>query len=113
SVTPVKGAFPCPIDIRLDGSDACPMFAGRLIRGVTNGPSPAWLQERLRAVGLRPISALVDITNLISLDRCRPLHVYDAGKLTGGFIEARLGREGEEVAALDGETYAVSPDYCV
>ncbi|HEX4198921.1 MAG TPA: phenylalanine--tRNA ligase subunit beta [Caulobacteraceae bacterium] len=113
TVEPVKGGFPCPIDVRLDGSDACPVFAGRLIRGVRNGPSPAWLQARLRAIGLRPISALVDITNLISYDRARPLHVYDAAKLSGGFVEARLGREGEQVAALDGQTYAVTPEMCV
>src|SRR5579863_4561652 len=113
AVKPVAGAFPCPIEIRVDGSDACPAFAGRLIRGVKNGPSPAWLQARLRAVGLRPISALVDITNLVTHVRGRPLHVYDAAKLTGGFIEARLGREGERVLALDGETYPVTPEYCV
>ena len=112
-VQPINGAYPCPIEIRLDGSDACPMFAGRLIRGVKNGPSPAWLQARLHAIGLRPISALVDITNLISYDRARPLHVYDAAKLKGGFIEARLGREGEELAALDGQTYNVTPEMCV
>src|SRR5271156_540985 len=102
SVAPIAGLYPCPVDIRLDGSDACPVFAGRLIRGVKNGPSPAWLQARLRAIGLRPISALVDVTNLISYDRARPLHVYDAAKLTGDWVEARLGREGEEVPALDG-----------
>jgi phenylalanyl-tRNA synthetase beta chain len=113
SVAPVKGGFPCPIDIRLDGSDACPAFAGRLIRGVKNGPSPAWLQARLISIGLRPISALVDVTNLITYDRARPLHVYDAAKLSGGFVEARLGRAGEEVAALDGRTYAVTPEICV
>ena len=113
SVAPIAGAFPCPVDIRLDGSDACPVFAGRLIRGVRNGPSPAWLQARLRAIGLRPISALVDVTNLISYDRARPLHVYDAAKIAGGFLEARLGREGESLAALDGQTYAVTPDMCV
>jgi phenylalanyl-tRNA synthetase beta chain len=113
SVAPVKGAFPCPIEIKVDGSDACPAFAGRLIRGVKNGASPAWLQAKLKAIGLRPISALVDVTNLISYDRARPLHVYDAAKLTGGVIEARLGREGEEVAALDGETYKVTPEMCV
>ena len=78
AVEPVPGTFPCPIEIRVDG-DACPIFSGRLIRGVKNGPSPAWLQQRLLAIGLRPISALVDVTNLISYDRCRPLHVYDAG----------------------------------
>src|SRR5947209_2693286 len=96
SVAAIPGKGPTPIEIRVDG-DACPVFAGRLIRGVKNGPSPAWLQRKLTAVGLRPISALVDITNLMSYDRCRPLHVYDAGKLTGGFIEARLGREGERI----------------
>lgn len=113
SVAPVKGSFPCPIEIRLDGSDACPAFAGRLIRGVTNGPSPAWLQRKLVSIGLRPINALVDVTNLLSYDRARPLHVYDARKLTGGFVEARLGREGESVEALDGRTYAVTPEICV
>jgi phenylalanyl-tRNA synthetase beta chain len=109
---PVKGDFPCPIEIRVDG-DACPVFAGRLIRGVKNGPSPAWLQQRLASVGLRSINALVDVTNLVSQDRCRPLHVYDAAKLSGGFIEARLGRAGETVAALDGETYETGPEICV
>ncbi|HEX4181277.1 MAG TPA: phenylalanine--tRNA ligase subunit beta [Caulobacteraceae bacterium] len=113
SVAPVKGAFPCPIEIRLDGSDACPAFAGRLIRGVTNGPSPAWLKARLTSIGLRSINALVDVTNLLSYDRARPLHVYDAATVTGGFIEARLGRAGENVLALDGETYDVTPEICV
>ena len=75
SVDPVPGAFPCPIDIRLDGSDACPAFAGRLIRGLKNGPSPDWLQAKLRAIGLRPINALVDVTNFLTHDRGRPLHV--------------------------------------
>ena len=91
AVAPVAGKFACPVEIRVDG-DACPVFAGRLIKGVKNGPSPAWLQRKLIAVGLRPISVLVDITNLITYDRCRPLHVYDAAKLTGGVVEARLGK---------------------
>jgi phenylalanyl-tRNA synthetase beta chain len=112
AVAPVPGAFPQTIEIRVDG-DACPVFAGRLIRGVKNGPSPAWLQRRLIAIGLRPIGALVDITNLMSYDRCRPLHVYDAAKLTGGFIEARLGAPGETLEALDGKTYAAGPETCV
>ena len=111
-MAPVSGTGPTTIEIRVDG-DACPVFAGRLIKGVKNGPSPAWLQRKLTAVGLRPISALVDITNLMSYDRCRPLHVYDAAKLTGGFIEARLGREGETLEALDGKTYPISPEVCV
>lgn len=106
------GRFPCSLEIRVDG-DACPVFAGRLIRGVKNGPSPEWLQRRLTSVGLRPINALVDVTNYLSQDRARPLHVYDARKLTGSVIEARLGREGETVAALDGETYAAGPEICV
>lgn len=112
-VKPVDGSFPCPIDIRLPAPAACPAFAGRLIRGVNNGPSPAWLQQRLRAIGLRPINALVDITNFITHDRARPLHVYDADLVTGGFIEARLGRAGESVAALDGKTYRATDDTCV
>jgi phenylalanyl-tRNA synthetase beta chain len=109
---PVKGAFPCPIEIKVDG-DACPVFAGRLIRGVKNGPSPEWLQTRLLSVGLRPINALVDVTNLISQDRARPLHVYDAGLLQGGVIEARLAQPGESIAALDGKTYAADAETCV
>ena len=113
AVAPVVGSYPCPIEIRLDGSDACPHFSGRLIRGVKNGPSPAWLQARLISVGLRPINALVDVTNLITYDRARPLHVYDAAKLTGDFIEARLGREGEMLEALDGKTYALTPEQSV
>ena len=112
AVAPIPGKGPTPIEIRVDG-DACPIFAGRLIKGVKNGPSPAWLQQKLLAIGLRPISALVDITNLMSYDRCRPLHVYDAAKLKGGFIEARLGREGETLEALDGKTYAAGPEVCV
>ena len=113
AVAPIVGnRNPTSIEIRVDG-DACPIFAGRLIKGVKNGPSPAWLQRKLLAIGLRPISALVDITNLMSYDRCRPLHVYDAGKLTGGVIEARLGREGEILEALDGKTYVVTPEVCV
>ena len=113
AVTPVPGAFPCPVQIRLDDSGACRAFAGRLIRGVRNGPSPDWLQQKLKSIGLRPISALVDITNLITFDRARPLHVYDAAHLSGGWIEARLGREGETVEALDGKTYAAGPEICV
>lgn len=112
AAAPVPGKFPCPIEIRVDG-DACPVFSGRLIRGVKNGPSPAWLQQKLISVGLRPINALVDVTNLISQDRCRPLHVYDAAKLTGSVIEARLGRQGETLEALDGETYEIGPEISV
>jgi phenylalanyl-tRNA synthetase beta chain len=116
AVKPVKGSFPNPIPIKLEfdseTADACPIFAGRLVRNVKNGPSPEWLQRRLKAIGLRPINALVDITNYISYDRARPLHVYDADKLEGA-IRARLGREGESFHALDGKTYGVDGDMCV
>jgi len=116
SVKPVKGTFANPAKIALEFAkgkqDACPVFAGRLVRGVRNGPSPQWLQRRLKAIGLRPINALVDITNYVAYDRGRPLHVYDADKLTGT-IRARLGRSGEKFLALDGKTYEVDGDMCV
>jgi phenylalanyl-tRNA synthetase beta chain len=112
----VEGSFKCPIVIKLEfppeAADACPCFAGRYIRGVSNGPAPAWMQQRLTAVGLRPINALVDVTNYISLDRGRPLHVYDADKLKGA-IRARLGRPGESFLGLDGKTHAVDDSMCV
>jgi phenylalanyl-tRNA synthetase beta chain len=113
---PVKGSFanPVPIELEFDKqtASACPVFAGRLIRGVTNGPGPEWLQRRLKAIGLRPINALVDITNYIAYDRGRPLHVYDADRLKGA-IRARLGRKGESFTALDGKTYEVDENMCV
>ncbi len=113
TVAPVKGTFPSPIRIGLNfppgAENACPIFAGRLIRNVKNGPSPAWLQTHLRAVGLRPISALVDVTNFIALDRGRPLHVFDADKLNGN-MQARIARDGEVVIALDGRAYSLDSD---
>ncbi len=115
-VTGVEGDFPCPVDIQLeftaDARDACPCFAGRYLQGVNNGASPQWMQQRLKAVGLRPINALVDVTNYISLDRGRPLHVYDADKLVGA-IRARLGRKGERFQGLDGKEHEVDETMCV
>ena len=107
-VPPVKGDFPCPVSVTLDLEDAalCPAFALRLARGVTNGPSPDWMQRRLREIGLRPINALVDITNYLTIDRNRPLHVFDAAKVKGGLV-VRRARVGEELLALDGKTYAL------
>ncbi len=90
----------------------CPGFALRLVRGVKNGPSPQWLQERLKAIGLRPIYALVDVTNFISFDRGRPLHVFDAAKVKGNLC-VRRARAGESLLALDGKTYALDDDMCV
>jgi phenylalanyl-tRNA synthetase beta chain len=108
----VPGRFPSPIEIRTDDPEGCPAFFGRVIRGVRNGPSPAWMQRRLRAIGLRPISALVDITNYITFDRGRPLHVYDLAKLQGAIV-ARRARAGEQVEALNGKTYALAPEMTV
>jgi len=108
AVEPVAGSFDSPIGVTTepDVLNRAPHFAGRLIRGVTNGPSPDWLQSRLRAIGLRPISTLVDITNLFTFDLNRPLHAFDAGKVQGD-LTVRGAREGESLLALDGKTYAL------
>jgi len=101
-----------PVPIRVDDGSGCSAFAGRLIRGVRNGQSPEWLRQRLTSVGLRPISALVDVTNFFSIDRARPLHVYDADKLQGGIV-ARRGSNGERFTALNDKDYTVTTDDCV
>ena len=107
----ITGAFPCPITVEIAPalkSKGCPLFAGRLIRGVKNGPSPAWLQSRLMAIGLRPISALVDITNYFTFGLNRPLHVFDAAKVKGA-LRIHAAEGGEELLALDGKTYRMQP----
>jgi phenylalanyl-tRNA synthetase beta chain len=111
----VKGQFPCPVKVTLDFGatpSLCPAFALRLMRGVKNGPSPDWLQRRLTAIGLRPINALVDITNFITYDRGRPLHVFDAAKVRGN-LTVRRARAGESLPALDGKTYTLDDTMCV
>lgn len=111
TVEPVRGAFPCPVGVRIDPAlkaHGCPLFAGRVIRGVRNGPSPQWLQDRLRAIGLRPISALVDVTNYFTYGWNRPLHVFDADKVKGD-LRIHPARGGEEILALDGRTYRFQP----
>ncbi|MGB3147408.1 MAG: phenylalanine--tRNA ligase subunit beta, partial [Paracoccaceae bacterium] len=103
NVEPVKGGFESPIKVVIAPElkeKGCPLFAGRLIRGVKNGPSPAWLQARLKAIGLRPISALVDITNFFTFDQNRPLHVFDAGKVKGD-LRIHPAQGGETIEALD------------
>lgn len=105
-VKDIPGAFPCPVEIRTDDPDGCPAFYGRVVRGVRNGPSPAWLQRRLKSVGQRPISALVDMTNYVMLSYGRPLHVYDLAKLSGAIV-ARRAKEGEEMLALNGKSYTL------
>src|SRR6201993_3569512 len=108
----VKGAFPCPVRVTVEDATLCPGFALRLGRGVKNGPSPDWLQKRLTSIGLRPINALVDITNFMTYDRARPLHVFDAAKVKGN-LTVRRAREGETLLALDGRTYALDSHSCV
>ncbi|GAA0264917.1 phenylalanine--tRNA ligase subunit beta [Alteraurantiacibacter aestuarii] len=109
-VTP--GSFPCPVEIRTDDAEGCPAFYGRVIRGVTNGASPEWMQQRLISAGQRPISALVDITNYMMLAFGRPAHVYDLARLTGAVV-ARRARDGEQVLALNEKTYTLDPSMTV
>ncbi|KIN74050.1 phenylalanine--tRNA ligase subunit beta [Sulfitobacter guttiformis] len=109
-VSMVEGAFACPVSISIDDDtlDQCPVFFGRVIRGVKNGPSPVWLQDKLRAIGLRPISFLVDVTNFYTYDRNRPLHVFDADKIVGGALRVHRARGGETMMGLDDKEYSFS-----
>ena len=108
----IEGSFEPEPKVVVESGSGCYVFWRRVIRGVRNGPSPEWLQQRLKAVGLRPISALVDITNFFSIDQARPLHVYDVAKLTG-HITARRGRPGESFLALNGKEYEPTAEDCV
>ena len=107
---PVEITFACPITVTIDGDtlEQCPVFYGRLIRGVTNGPSPKWLQDCLRAIGLRPISFLVDVTNFFTYDRNRPLHVFDADKIAGNALRVHRAKGGETLVGLDEKEYTFS-----
>jgi phenylalanyl-tRNA synthetase beta chain len=110
--TPIEGSFDPEPKVVAEPDSGCWIFWRRVIRGVRNGPSPDWLQQRLKDVGLRPISALVDITNFFSIDQARPLHVYDVKKLSGP-ITARRGRDGESFLALNDKEYAATAEDCV
>ncbi|MEM9677635.1 MAG: phenylalanine--tRNA ligase subunit beta, partial [Pseudomonadota bacterium] len=115
AMEPINGGFPCPVgvDLASDGAaEFCPAFGLRLVRNVKNGPSPKWMQQRLKAIGLRPISALVDITNYVTFDRGRPLHVFDADRVTGNLV-VRRGTGDEDFFALDGKTYKPSANHFV
>ena len=112
AVPSVAGHGACPVDVAIEAPELCPGFALRLVRGVKNGPSPKWMQQRLVAIGLRPINALVDITNYITFDRGRPLHVFDAAKVAGNLV-IRRAKDGEKILALDGREYALSSENCV
>ncbi|WP_170343042.1 phenylalanine--tRNA ligase subunit beta [Ruegeria arenilitoris] len=111
---PVPGDFESPIKVTIDDDtlDGCPHFTGRLIRGVKNGPSPQWLQDQLKAIGLRPISALVDITNYMTFDSNRPLHVFDADKVKGN-LRVHRAKGGEKLVALDEKEYTLQPGMMV
>ncbi|MDG1470462.1 MAG: phenylalanine--tRNA ligase subunit beta [Ascidiaceihabitans sp.] len=104
----VEATFRSDISVSIDENtlDGCPVFCGRVIKGVTNGPSPVWLQDALRAIGLRPISFLVDVTNFFTYDRNRPLHVFDADKVAGN-LRVHRAKGGEEIVALDDKTYTL------
>jgi phenylalanyl-tRNA synthetase beta chain len=110
--TPVEGRFRSPIAIHIEDPTACPLFLGRHISGLANGPSPRWLRDRLESIGLRPISALVDITNFLTFDLNRPLHVFDGGKLSGDLV-VRFARQGERLLALNGRDYELDPEITV
>jgi phenylalanyl-tRNA synthetase beta chain len=112
AVTPVNGSFPCPTEIRTDDPAGCPAFYGRVIKGVTNGQSPDWMQAALRSAGQRPISALVDITNFLMLAFGRPAHVYDLARLNGAVV-ARRAKDGETVLALNEKTYTLDSEMTV
>lgn len=112
AVPAIAGDAPCPVEIRTDDPEGCPAFFGRVVRGVANGPSPDWMQRRLKAVGQRPISAIVDITNYLMLDHGRPSHAYDLAKLTGAVV-ARRATDGETVTALNGKSYRLTPEMTV
>ncbi|WP_439120453.1 phenylalanine--tRNA ligase subunit beta [Marivita sp.] len=113
-VDPVPASFTADTKVVIDEDtlDGCPLFCGRIIRGVKNGPSPQWLQDALRAIGLRPINFLVDVTNFFTYDRNRPLHVFDMAKVTGD-LRVHRATGGEELLALDGKTYALQPGQMV
>ncbi len=110
----VEGGFAAPLTVSIDedAREGCPVFYGRVIRGVKNGPSPQWLQDRLKAIGLRPISFLVDVTNFFTFDRNRPLHVFDAAKVQGN-LRVHAAKGGEVLEALDERTYTMEPGMIV
>ncbi len=113
TVEPVPARFDGDLKIVIEDRAACPLFLGRTVRGVKNGPSPKWLQDRLTAIGLRPISVLVDITNFFTFDRNRPLHVFDVAKVHGATLTVRSARDGETIAALNGKDYTLQPGMTV
>jgi phenylalanyl-tRNA synthetase beta chain len=111
TIAPVEGSDPAPEVATLD-TEGCPAFYAQAVSGVTNGDAPEWMRTKLKAIGQKPISLLVDITNFISIDLGRPLHVYDRAKLLGALV-ARKAKDGEEVVALNGKTYTLDTSMTV
>ena len=111
-ISKIPGKFKSPITVNIEDMNACPVFAGRYIRGVKNGPSPEWMQRRLISLGMKPISALVDITNFLTHDYSRPLHVFDADNIVGN-LKVRLSNSGEKLLALDEKEYVFDDQVCV
>jgi phenylalanyl-tRNA synthetase beta chain len=111
SLAPIAGDGPAP-DVRTDDAEGCPAFFAQTVSGVVNGKSPPWMTTKLKAIGQKPISVLVDITNFVSIDLGRPLHVYDRAKLSGPLV-ARRAQEGEQVLALNGKTYTLDASMTV
>jgi phenylalanyl-tRNA synthetase beta chain len=109
-VEPVAAAYPSPLAWRIEDPRACAWVLGRAVRGVKNGPSPQWLQDRLVAIGLRPINALVDVTNFFTFAVGRPLHVFDTSKVAGTTLSMRMAKDGEELLALNGKTYTLTSE---
>ena len=105
---PIEGSFKSDLNVTIDDDtlDGCPVFTGRLIKGVKNGPSPKWLQDLLKAIGLRPISFLVDVTNYFTYDLNRPLHVFDADVVNGN-LRVHRAKGGEKITALDDKEYTL------
>ncbi len=110
SAPKVAATYDAPLNWTIEDPRACLWVLGRAVRGVKNGPSPKWMQDRLAAIGLRPISALVDITNYFTFDLGRPLHVFDVAKVKGSTLAMRMAREGETLHALNGKEYALTPE---
>ena len=105
----LSGAAP---DVRTDDPEGCPAFYAQAVSGLTNPASPLWLQQKLKAIGQKPISVLVDITNFMTVDLGRPLHVYDRAKLHGALV-ARRARSGESAVALNGKSYTLDDSMTV
>ncbi|WP_295499169.1 phenylalanine--tRNA ligase subunit beta [Sphingorhabdus sp. EL138] len=109
--TPLEGSYPAP-NVRTDDEAGCPAFYAQSVSGVRNGEAPEWMRAKLKAIGQKPISALVDITNFLSIDLGRPLHVYDRAKLNGALV-ARKAKDGEKIVALNGKTYVLDASMTV